>query len=164
MPVLMQQHPLLISGLLDGAARCHAKTERVSKTCQDPVRHNRGLRRSRELGFVTMEMDSPVIAALDGPLLGDGMDAPSLPEYAIGRVDLSCDLRSVIGLFARVLRADGTSGPEASVPKIFSSELYQRITEQTRAGRALQVERNQKRLSSERSARLAWAGRAGWEE
>lgn len=56
---LMQQHPLLISGLLEHAARYHANTEIVSKTCEGPVRRDtyRSLaERSRQLARALVRM------------------------------------------------------------------------------------------------------------
>lgn len=57
-------------------------------------------------------------------------DAGFVSRYARLRLDLF-DLGSAFERFARVLRAGGTLGPDVSVLKIFSSELYQRITEET---------------------------------
>ena len=36
---LMQDHPLLISSLIEHAGRCHSEAEIVTRTCEGPVAH-----------------------------------------------------------------------------------------------------------------------------
>jgi alkylation response protein AidB-like acyl-CoA dehydrogenase len=57
-------------------------------------------------------------------------DAAFMARYAALRLDLY-DLGSAFERFAKTLREGGTLGADVSVLKIFCSELYQRITEET---------------------------------
>ncbi|MCW1931009.1 acyl-CoA dehydrogenase family protein [Pararhodobacter zhoushanensis] len=82
------------------------------------------------------------------------LGAPSRPEYALKRLELLArdrgafddaafrsryarlrldlyDLGSAFERFAKVLREGGTLGADVSVLKLFCTELYQRITEET---------------------------------
>lgn len=84
------------------------------------------------------------------------LGAPSRPEYALKRLEMLAedrgafddpafrsryarllldlnDLGSAFEKFAKILREGGQLGAEVSVLKIFCSELYQRITEETLA-------------------------------
>ncbi len=61
---------------------------------------------------------------------GSFEDAAFRSRYAKLRLDLY-DLGSAFERFAKVLREGGTLGGDVSILKIFCSELYQRITEET---------------------------------
>jgi alkylation response protein AidB-like acyl-CoA dehydrogenase len=61
---------------------------------------------------------------------GSFEDAAFRSRYAKLRLDLY-DLGSAFEHFAKVLREGGTLGGDVSILKIFCSELYQRITEET---------------------------------
>jgi len=57
-------------------------------------------------------------------------DPAFLSRYAKHRLDLY-DLGSAFERFAKVLRDGGELGADVSILKIFTTELYQRITEET---------------------------------